>query len=85
MVLTPEQKKELEDTGMNPNIPLAATKTNLWPKTIPWDMESSICKYKSEEFLDFCKNKCIIVISEIHYNIFFFYGSGLGCYENHLF
>ena len=57
MILTEEQKRQLETGGMDPNIPLAATKTRHWPKIIPYDMDSSICKYGHTIEITFCYEK----------------------------
>eukprot|EP00795_Rhopilema_esculentum_P010341 gene10341-19038_t len=42
MILTEEQKQDFLYGSPNYQIPLAATKTSLWPTTIPYSMESSI-------------------------------------------
>eukprot|EP00795_Rhopilema_esculentum_P010344 gene10344-19041_t len=42
MILTEEQKQDFLYGSPNYQIPLAATKTNLWPTTIPYSMDSSI-------------------------------------------
>eukprot|EP00794_Sanderia_malayensis_P010637 gene10637-11765_t len=46
MVLEPDQKWEIEhgSSGMNPNIPLAATKTSHWPKVVPYAYTDDINK-----------------------------------------
>lgn len=42
MVLTDNQKNEFLYGEANYQIPLAATKVNLWPRTIPYSMDSTI-------------------------------------------
>ncbi len=44
MVLTEDQKRDFLYGEPNYQIPLAATKVNLWPKLIAYDMDPSICK-----------------------------------------
>ena len=44
MILTEDQKRGLEVGGLDPNIPLAAIKTNLWPLTVPYEISSSLGK-----------------------------------------
>ena len=37
MILDPDQLNEIKNGNFNRDIPMAATKTNLWPRTIPVD------------------------------------------------
>ena len=42
MILTDDQKRAFLFGDANYQIPLAAIKINLWPRTIPYSMDSSI-------------------------------------------
>ncbi len=46
MVMTDEQKRDFILGQANYQIPLAATKVNLWPTVIPYSMDSSIGKIR---------------------------------------
>ena len=45
MVLTQGQKKAVENGNVDSDVPLAATKTRHWPRTIPYDWSSDIGRY----------------------------------------
>lgn len=37
MILSPDQLEEIRNGKINRAVPMAATKTNLWPRKIPFD------------------------------------------------